>query len=323
MSGIRKVSIAMAVYNGEHFIGRQLDSFVRQTRLPDDLVVSDNASSDSTVRIVRDFAAYAPFPVRLFVNHRNLGVTKNFERAICKCEGEIIFLSDCDDVWYPSKIATMVSVLENNPTAGVVVCDADLVDERLRSLHKRAWKTYHSKPPKLLLGKVGRGKTFRRYLPAGGSCMAFRSKFKPLILPLPAEHSFELLGHDYFIAWCILCGGAAGIVFVPRALLAYRQHPRQTSRIENPSLPRFRARRQRPTKMLLPLIQRLESDIAVQYCANPELRAAALRHWRARIFAPKAKTGRIGIVVRELLAGRYHRFSGGLTTAVKDLLFVK
>lgn len=63
----------MAVYNGERFIREQLDSFVRQTRLPDELVVSDNASTDRTVEIVREFAARAPFPVRLFINDSKEG----------------------------------------------------------------------------------------------------------------------------------------------------------------------------------------------------------------------------------------------------------
>ena len=72
----------MAVYNGERFIGEQFESFVRQTRLPDELVVSDNASTDRTVEIVRDFAARAPFPVWLFINDSNIGVTKNFERVL-------------------------------------------------------------------------------------------------------------------------------------------------------------------------------------------------------------------------------------------------
>lgn len=87
----------MAVYNGERFIREQLDSFLRQTRRPHELVVSDNASSDRTVEIVREFAGRSPFPVRLFINERNIGVTKNFERAIREPSGDIIFLSDCDD----------------------------------------------------------------------------------------------------------------------------------------------------------------------------------------------------------------------------------
>jgi glycosyltransferase involved in cell wall biosynthesis len=133
-----KLSIAMAVYNGEHFIQEQLDSYARQSRLPDELVVSDNASVDSTVDIVRDFAERAPFRVGLFVNERNLGVSKNFENAIDKCTGDIIFLSDCDDVWYPDKLKVMEKAFLRWPTAAVATCNADLVDEFLRPAHALA-----------------------------------------------------------------------------------------------------------------------------------------------------------------------------------------
>src|ERR1700674_5995011 len=105
----------MAVYNGERFIQEQLESYVRQTRVPDELVISDNCSTDNTVGLVHKFAAHAKFPVRLFINDCNLGVTKNFERAISECTGDIIFLSDCDDVWYPEKVSTMETLLQQRP----------------------------------------------------------------------------------------------------------------------------------------------------------------------------------------------------------------
>ena len=113
-SGAR-ISIAMTTYNSERFVAEQLESFVRQERLPDELVVSDDASVDSTVEVVRGFAARAPFPVRLFVNQQHLGLTKNFERAIAESTGDIIFLSDADDSWYPHKILVMERALEGTP----------------------------------------------------------------------------------------------------------------------------------------------------------------------------------------------------------------
>src|ERR1022692_1712085 len=96
LSAISHISLAMAVYNGERFIGEQLESLARQERLPDELVISDDGSSDRTVEIVRDFAARVPFPVRLLIHDQNVGCTKNYERAIRECSGEVIFLCDCD-----------------------------------------------------------------------------------------------------------------------------------------------------------------------------------------------------------------------------------
>src|ERR687885_1327551 len=100
-----KVSVAMCTYNGAAFLREQLQSLAAQARTPDELVVCDDASADATVRVVREFAAAAPFPVRLTVNERNLGSTKNFERAISLCAGDLVALSDQDDLWLPAKLA--------------------------------------------------------------------------------------------------------------------------------------------------------------------------------------------------------------------------
>src|SRR3954470_17842517 len=94
-------SVAMCTYNGARFLGEQLASVAAQTRPPDELVVCDDRSTDETASLVRDFAAAAPFRVRLHVNERNLGSTRNFERAVSLCEGDLIALSDQDDEWLP------------------------------------------------------------------------------------------------------------------------------------------------------------------------------------------------------------------------------
>ncbi len=87
---IMKISIALCPYNGEKFLIGQANSFLTQTRLPDEVVVCDDCSRDKTVKIIRDFAARAPFPMRLYANEINLRSTKNFEKAIFLCESNII-----------------------------------------------------------------------------------------------------------------------------------------------------------------------------------------------------------------------------------------
>jgi glycosyltransferase involved in cell wall biosynthesis len=290
------------------------------------LVVSDNASTDRTVKIVRDFAARAPFPVRLFINDSNLGMTKNFERAITESTGDVIFPSDCDDVWYANKISVMVQALAESPRAGVVICDADLVDEHLNSLDRRLWPAlgfrYRSRDQK----KLSAGNTFDRRVPIAGCCLAFRAKFKPLLLPLPDGY-----GPDVFIAWTIMCSGVGGVALVPLALIAYRQHPNQTTRLVRGAKPgepdpglfaqRFGGRKERPIRSLAPVITRLES--AYQWeGANKTLLSAVIRHWRARCELPAGRFERLPVILRELATLRYWRFSGGISTAVKDLIFV-
>lgn len=100
-----KISIAMATYNGERFIRHQLDSFVRQTLLPLELVICDDGSTDSTLSIINNFARSAPFPVVIVHNSRRLGYTANFLQAARMCQGELIAFSDQDDEWLPQKLA--------------------------------------------------------------------------------------------------------------------------------------------------------------------------------------------------------------------------
>jgi glycosyltransferase involved in cell wall biosynthesis len=316
----------MAVYNGDRFLREQLESFADQTRLPDELIVSDNASTDRTVEMVREFAARAPFVVRLVINDRNLGVAKNFERAIGECTGDVIFLSDSDDVWYCEKLRTMEKALEKNPLAGVVICDADLVDQQLCPLGRREWQ--NAGVTAAHLKRLSNGELLSTTFPVRGNCVAFRSAFKALVLPFPEGERFLKGWHDYFIIWSIVYSGAAGAVFIPRVLVAHRKHPSQMAGTAISSRWRrlranWAARVENPSAMLAPVMERLETSTAREYCADPRIPAAVLRHWRARCNLPARRVARMPIVLRELATLRYRRLSNGILTAAKDVLFVQ
>lgn len=128
-----KISIALATYNGAEHLLRQLDSFASQTKLPDELVVCDDCSSDDTLGILERFCQMAPFAVRIFRNDANFGFTKNFEKALSKCSGDLIFLSDQDDIWFPNKIEFVTQVFLENADKLLVIHDGRLVDARLIS----------------------------------------------------------------------------------------------------------------------------------------------------------------------------------------------
>jgi len=327
VSASTRISIALAVYNGERFISEQLESFVRQTRLPDELVVSDNASTDRTVEIVREFAARAPFPVQLFINDRNLGVTKNFERAIEESGGDLIFLSDCDDVWYPNKLLLMEAALRTNPEAGLAICDGDIVDQHLQHLGRRMWQTQRFRPSYRVRKMLAEPGPHKHRFPWSGNCIAFRAKFKPLILPLPDDSLYRYGNHDCFIALAISCSGESGVALLASPLLAYRQHDSQSVGLrESSRLDRVKgswaARRRRPPTVLLPLIERLDERLPTRFVGKAR-EAGILRHFLARQTLPAEQIRRVSIIAREYLSGRYHQFSDGLKTAVKDLLFVR
>lgn len=100
-----KVSVAMATYNGEKYLEQQIDSILMQLGSDDELIISDDHSSDRTVAIIEKYINN-DHRVKLFMNEES-GVTSNFENAIKRTQNEIIFLSDQDDVWKPEKVSTV------------------------------------------------------------------------------------------------------------------------------------------------------------------------------------------------------------------------
>jgi glycosyltransferase involved in cell wall biosynthesis len=131
MAGAQEqISVALCTYNGERFLARQLASIQQQTRTPDELVVCDDCSTDSTIEILKDFAASAGFPVRIIRNEQNLGFVANFEQAIRLCQGDLIALCDQDDIWYPTRLERSQQEFAAHPEAGLVFSDADVMDDR-------------------------------------------------------------------------------------------------------------------------------------------------------------------------------------------------
>lgn len=106
------ISVALCTYNGSQFLQRQLDSIAAQIRLPDELIVCDDGSNDATLSILENFIANAPFPVYIHRNPSNLGVSGNFCKAIKLCHGDLIALSDQDDIWQPDKLLRAQSMIQ-------------------------------------------------------------------------------------------------------------------------------------------------------------------------------------------------------------------
>lgn len=129
-----KISVAMATYNGAAYLGEQLDSLARQERLPDELVICDDGSSDDTLTILDAFAAAAPFPVRVHRNERNLGFADNFFKAAGLCEGNWIAFCDQDDVWLPNKLSDAAAAIAHDPTVVLVLQNARLCDTDLHEI---------------------------------------------------------------------------------------------------------------------------------------------------------------------------------------------
>ena len=99
------ISVAMATFNGEPYIQEQLDSIYNQTRKVDEIIIVDDCSTDSTVRVIEQYIlSHKDIDIKLYKNEENLGYKKNFKKAISLCHGDYVFLSDQDDIWMTDKI---------------------------------------------------------------------------------------------------------------------------------------------------------------------------------------------------------------------------
>ena len=216
-----RISVAMCTFNGARFLEPQLDSFPAQTRMPDELVVCDDGSIDDTLAILERFARRAPFPVRIERNATRLGSTKNFEKAIGLCTGDLIATCDQDDVWLPEKLALSEAAIDAAPARGLIFTDSDVVDDELRSLGHTMWDAIHFGA--MARRRVRQGRPFEvllRQWVVTGATMMFRSAYRPCVLPIPDNWV-----HDGWIAFII--GALTPIGFVERPTLKYRQHSAQ------------------------------------------------------------------------------------------------
>ncbi len=126
-----KVSVAMATYNGEKYIREQLYSIIDGTKAPDEIVISDDASTDGTIAIIEEFMEEAKkrgVEVFLIRNGKNIGYVANFCKAIEKTTGDIVFLSDQDDIWEPEKLLLTSKLMEKKPLIKVLATSSTLVD---------------------------------------------------------------------------------------------------------------------------------------------------------------------------------------------------
>lgn len=204
------ISIAMATYNGAKHLQGQLNSFLSQTRLPDELVVCDDGSTDDTLNILNSFKLIAPFEVRILCNKNRLGFTKNFEQSMLKCRGDIVFLSDQDDVWSENKVEIVEEAFRSDLTAYLVVSDGKLVDEELRWFGATA------------LNQVVAGFGTSDALVVG-ALTALHKNFMSCALPIPDR----VIGHDVWLHNLARRSGCRKVL--EKSLQLVRRHSLNTS----------------------------------------------------------------------------------------------
>jgi glycosyltransferase involved in cell wall biosynthesis len=103
-----KISVALCTYNGEKYIKEQIISILKQSKRVDEIIISDDNSSDTTLKIVNDLLSDCDIAHKICTHETNIGVTRNFMECISKCSGDIIFTCDQDDVWKKNKVEKMI-----------------------------------------------------------------------------------------------------------------------------------------------------------------------------------------------------------------------
>jgi glycosyltransferase involved in cell wall biosynthesis len=324
------ISIAMTSYNGERFIREQLASFVEQKRRPDELVVCDDHSTDGTADLLHEFAKTSPFPVRVVVNEKRLGIIENFEQAVRLCTGDIIFLSDHDDFWHPEKLASHEEIHESEPDVGFVFSNALVCDEASKPRGFTLFEFQHMNESRL--ATIAHGGLFDLYLRSprvNGCTMSFRASLRDTILPIPSTAL-----HD---AWfCLLLSALTQTRYIERPLMHYRIHAAQAT-----GIPIDAKASQKPDQdksderaRFLRTIDALERyiDDALRRLRDYEhllyrkdavrLLEGKLAHVKSRRRLANSLPSRIAALAGEMLNGRYLRYStkGELLSDVKRCL---
>jgi len=196
-------SVCVATYNGERFVEEQLRSILEQIAPEDEIIVSDDDSTDDTLKIIDSIG-----DKRIRVRHSQAHYFKdNFIEAMREAKGEIIFLADQDDVWLPGKYKRCVEELK---AVDLVCTNSMMTDSELKVLEPNFFSIYHSGPG---VFKNAMNNTYY------GSCMAFRRSLLGKVLPMPPTRE---IGHDI---WLGLVAEMTGKVrFIDTPYLLYRRH---------------------------------------------------------------------------------------------------
>lgn len=198
------ISVCIATYNGEKYIKEQLDSIINQLDKNDEIIISDDGSSDNTINIIE---SYNDNRIVLYKNYFK-NVVLNFEFAIGKSRGDYIFLSDQDDIWHKDKVKCLIDCFLKNSNVTLLISDFQIIDENGLNLDG----VYNKNKFSTSLVKNIIVNNFM------GCAMAFTSNTKNVIMPFPKNIAM----HDWWIGTCSKIYGE--INFIDKKLLFYRRH---------------------------------------------------------------------------------------------------
>ncbi|WP_324035429.1 glycosyltransferase family 2 protein [Aeromonas caviae] len=205
-----KVSVCMATYNGEKYLKEQLESILCQLNNDDEVIISDDGSSDETIPVIRRLNDSR---IKVIINDGPRGYTNNFENSLRHSTGGIIFLADQDDVWLPGKVNKYIELLEHYD---FVVGDCRVVDDKLRELSSSHFKSCNVKKGFFY------NLAFPRYV---GACMAFNRNVLSMALPFPGNTKY--IAHDYWLS--LIAELKFNVCLLNEPSMLYRRHSSNAS----------------------------------------------------------------------------------------------
>ncbi len=219
-----KVTVCMTAYNGGKYIAAQIGSILPQLDPGDEIVLCDDASTDDTLTIVEGIGDSR---IRILRGLVNRGVLATVDRCLREASGEIVFLSDQDDIWFEDKVARVLGIFQSRPDVTLVLSDAKVIDDRGEVLAPRYLGLREGTGPGWV--RALRSIASNRYL---GCAVAFRRTTLDYCLPIPPTVPM----HDMWIG--ILSDIYGRSYYIGRPLMAYRRHG------HNATLPRRGSLRQ-------------------------------------------------------------------------------
>ena len=212
------ITVCLTTYNGEKFIEDQLDSIICQLSDKDEIIVSDDASTDKTVSIIEN---YNDNRIKIIKTPDRKGVIGNVESALEQAKGDYIFLADQDDIWLPNKVEVCINALSKYD---LVISDCLVTDENRNIIHESFYEVNKSQSNKwMALLK-------NSYL---GCCMAFRRDILDKALPFPENIPM----HDIWIG--NIAAFFYSVKFIPDKLIYFRRHQANHSTASAPSKTTF------------------------------------------------------------------------------------
>ncbi len=211
------ISVAMATYNGEKYIKEQLDSILKQLNANDEVIISDDGSTDNTLEIIN---SYNDSRIKVF-DGPHKGVKQNFANAINYCTGKYIFLSDQDDVWMDNKVEKVLETMEEGYNC--VLHDAVVMDSNLSEIIYNSFFKFRNTSTGIVRNMIKNS-----YI---GCCMCFDKKIKDKLSIIPDSVNM----HDQ---WIGLLSERVGKVFLlNEKLIKYRRHDMNVSKMTRDKIP--------------------------------------------------------------------------------------